>query len=49
MLRARTKPVGKPRRTKLRRVRPLDDDEQDYYEGIMLGSIDSDRPDSSAQ
>jgi len=48
MLRARTKPVGKPRRTKLRRVRPLDEGEQDY-EGIMLGSIDSDRPDSSAQ
>jgi len=48
MLKARIKPVGKPRRTKLWRVRPLDEDEQDY-EGIMLGSIDSDRPDSSAQ
>jgi hypothetical protein len=46
MLRTRTKP-GKPLRMRRRRIRSIDEDEQDY-EGIMLGSIDVDRPESSA-
>jgi len=41
------KPAGRPLRTRRRPFKSIDDDEQDY-EGILLGSIDVDRPESPA-